>query len=140
MTDLLPQLLKRLETVTVRLEELASKPGAVTAAGAAADNGKSQSQANESSSPALQAFQELVDGPLASFVSLSTTVGGLVAEQAGFFKAAFDAQQQLLVTASKSKKPSPDALQVCHITQWLQHRSPFNSDIFNPVFAQPDIG
>jgi adenylyl cyclase-associated protein len=111
MADQLPQLLKRLETVTIRLEELATKPQSINAAAVSVASGKDGDSATNSS-PSLRAYQGLLDGPLASFLTLSKTVGGAVADQSQYVKTAFDLLQQLLVTATKSKKPSAEQMQV----------------------------
>jgi hypothetical protein len=79
MSDL-PALLKRLETVTTRLEDLASKGGPVAAGPKA--NGTAESHSSSGvTSPSLDAFDEILSGPVKTFVDLSAKVGGLVNDQ-----------------------------------------------------------
>jgi adenylyl cyclase-associated protein len=74
MSDL-PALLKRLESVTGRLEELASKGGVATGSKPAA-NGTSGSSA-----AFVEAFDEILSGPVKQYLELSAKVGGLVNDQ-----------------------------------------------------------
>lgn len=102
MAEQLSQLLKRLEAVTVRLEEAASKQKSDQNGSAVADASKSSA----GDSPSIAAFEELVSGPLVTYFSLSKTIGGLVEEQSKLFNDAINAQRQLLIAASKHKKPA----------------------------------
>jgi hypothetical protein len=77
MTDAtLQALIERLEKATVKLEGLASSQP--TNQGNSASSGSSEGGV---SSPAVSAFDELVNGAFKDFLSHSKTIGGLVAEQ-----------------------------------------------------------
>ncbi|XP_052133681.1 adenylyl cyclase-associated protein 1 isoform X2 [Frankliniella occidentalis] len=54
----------------------------------------------------LQVFSDIVAGPLAQYLALSSKIGGDVAEQAGFVKNAFDVQRQFLELAGSRSKPA----------------------------------
>jgi hypothetical protein len=77
MSDL-PQLLKRLEAVTGRLEGLANGQKAVSSPDPAAASGDGKA------SPMLDSFDEILAGPFTKFVDLSKTIGGLVSDQVHF--------------------------------------------------------
>ena len=140
----LQTLLKRLEAATSRLEDIAvaTTPHAVldsapvaSSAGAAANGGaKDSAPALTVSSPAaaatsltLSAYQGLIDGALAAYVTASEAIGDVVAqqvrviwlyisynqwlmmrarEQANLVKQAFLAQHDFLRAAQACKKPS----------------------------------
>jgi adenylyl cyclase-associated protein len=97
-------LLKRLESATLRLEEL-------TKGAPAAPSGPHKASAPTTTSPSLNAFSELMETRLSPFLALAQRIGGVVDEQAKYFKQAFEVQQRLLVTASQSKKPDAAGLQ-----------------------------
>ena len=81
MADL-PQLLKRLETVTVRLEEIASKGGVLSAGSAkTSPTAAASSAGSDSNSPSLVSFDEILNGPLKQLIDSSAKIGGLVQEQ-----------------------------------------------------------
>jgi hypothetical protein len=75
----LPQLLKRLEAVAVRLEDIAAK-GSTASSPAAAIVPSTAS----SGGPSLEAFNDILNGPFNAFLDLSKKIGGLVGEQVGF--------------------------------------------------------
>jgi hypothetical protein len=80
MTQEFAQLLKRLEAATVRLEGLSSSaPTGPTASGANA--GKPVAASGAVSSPSLEAFGQILTGPLQQFADLSKKIGGVVDEQ-----------------------------------------------------------
>uniref|UniRef100_A0A8C6PF52 CAP, adenylate cyclase-associated protein 1 (yeast) n=1 Tax=Nothobranchius furzeri TaxID=105023 RepID=A0A8C6PF52_NOTFU len=56
------------------------------------------------------AFDVIVSGPVAQYVSLSQQIGGDVQKHADMMKQAFSDQRKLLVTASSSQKPSDAVL------------------------------
>ena len=64
----------------------------------------------EDLSASVTAFDEILAGPFKNFLSLSAKIGGDVATQANMANAAFTAQRQYLVVASKSKKPADSDL------------------------------
>ncbi|KAH6562126.1 hypothetical protein BASA50_003501 [Batrachochytrium salamandrivorans] len=105
----LSAVIQRLEVAALRLETLAKTSYGANAAGApssvvAADTGNGPS-------PSLAAFDTLLEGSLKTFLTISTTLGGLVDEQAGLVHQALVAQRRLLATASVSKKPDATAIQ-----------------------------
>lgn len=89
----------RLEKVAARLESLAAQTGISTGAG-----DKDQLAAFVTS------FDDVVGAPFANYMSCSAALGGDVKTQAGLVDAVFREQRQFLITASKSKAPSQDAL------------------------------
>lgn len=58
----------------------------------------------------LYGFQDILSGPFAQFVQLSTKIGGDVAQQAGFVQKAFNAQLAFIQLATESSKPSDSQL------------------------------
>lgn len=95
MADL-ASLVARLEAVATRLEGAGSSGGAA----AASDGGSATGGAS------LDGFDEVLNGPLKTFMDLSNAVGGDVATQAALVEAAFKAQRAFLVVASESKQPA----------------------------------
>ncbi|XP_034400311.1 adenylyl cyclase-associated protein 1 [Cyclopterus lumpus] len=91
-------LVQRLEVAVGRLESM-SGPG---------DSGGDA--AGGAVSVFVEAFDEIVNGPVAQYVSLSQKIGNDVKTHADMMKQAFSSQRQLLVTASASQKPSDAAL------------------------------
>uniref|UniRef100_A0A336KDG3 CSON007862 protein n=1 Tax=Culicoides sonorensis TaxID=179676 RepID=A0A336KDG3_CULSO len=65
---------------------------------------------NKSDNMSVLAYQDIVAGPLAQFLGLSSKIGGDVATQADFVKKAFDAQLQFLTLATECAKPSDTEL------------------------------
>uniref|UniRef100_A0A2M4A5M6 Putative adenylate cyclase-associated protein cap/srv2p n=1 Tax=Anopheles triannulatus TaxID=58253 RepID=A0A2M4A5M6_9DIPT len=59
----------------------------------------------------IDAYQDIMQGPLASFLQLSNKIGGEVATHAQFVKEAFDAQFEFLKTVAVSSQPSNADLQ-----------------------------
>ncbi|XP_071355328.1 adenylyl cyclase-associated protein 1 [Trachinotus anak] len=94
----LASLVQRLEVAVGRLEAM-SGPG-----GSAGDS------AGGAVSVFVEAFDEIVSGPLAQYVSLSQQIGGDVQKHAEMMKQAFSIQRQLLMAASSSQKPSDAVL------------------------------
>ncbi|KAJ8273060.1 hypothetical protein GJAV_G00096920 [Gymnothorax javanicus] len=58
----------------------------------------------------VEAYDDMMCGPVAQFLSISGQIGGDVQKQAEMLKKAFAAHRQLLVMASCSQKPSDEAL------------------------------
>ncbi|KAJ3187470.1 F-actin-capping protein subunit alpha [Gaertneriomyces sp. JEL0708] len=100
-------LIKRLETATQRLEEVAARTGGTHAP---SHSGTPTAGVAGNDSRAVSAFSEILQGPLHSFVELSSKVGGLVQDQAKIVQAAFEAQKQLIAVAGQSKKPTQQQL------------------------------
>ncbi|GJN88596.1 hypothetical protein Rhopal_001562-T1 [Rhodotorula paludigena] len=111
-------LLKRLEAACSRLEDVAlthassggvpSSASAVSGAHLAAPVAAPAPppKGAEQLAPAVQAFQDLVDGPLTAYVDLSKELGGLIAEQAQQVANGFLAQKDFVQLASACTKVS----------------------------------
>ncbi|XP_056281840.1 adenylyl cyclase-associated protein 1 [Pseudoliparis swirei] len=91
-------LVQRLEVAVGRLESM-SGPG-----------GSGGDSAGGAVSAFVEAFDEIVNGPLAQYVSLSQKIGDDVKTHADMMKQAFSSQRQLLIVASSSQKPSDAGL------------------------------
>uniref|UniRef100_A0A0K3CL96 Adenylyl cyclase-associated protein n=1 Tax=Rhodotorula toruloides TaxID=5286 RepID=A0A0K3CL96_RHOTO len=119
----LTTLLRRLEATVSRLEDVAlthasaggfpSGANAVQGAAIPAPSAPNASAAvapppppkeEEKASPAVKGYQELIDGPLATYESLSKELGGLIAEQAEHVAKAFHAQKDFVQLASACTK------------------------------------
>ncbi|GFO04439.1 adenylyl cyclase-associated protein [Plakobranchus ocellatus] len=120
----------RLEAVAARLEALAGSKSALS-------GGDSDALA-----PFVSAYDEILSGNLANFISLSNEIGGDVKNQAALVKEAFDAQRAFLVVASKSKQPSletfqevlkPTSAKLSAIQEYLQNNR--RSEYFNHLSA-----
>ncbi|CAG8488478.1 6191_t:CDS:2 [Ambispora gerdemannii] len=117
----LTTLIKRLEAATSRLEDLATSGATVVAVGTNISRNSLGSQPAVPSSlvsppiidptaeielpPALSAYDELIEGPLETFVELSKSIGGLVEDQSHAVEDIFIAQRDFLDVAIKSIKP-----------------------------------
>uniref|UniRef100_A0A3P9HHB5 Adenylyl cyclase-associated protein n=1 Tax=Oryzias latipes TaxID=8090 RepID=A0A3P9HHB5_ORYLA len=95
----LASLVQRLELAVGRLEAM-SGPGGSSTGGSAGG----------AVSAYVEAFDGIVSGPLAQYLSLSQQIGGDVQKHAEMMKQAFASQRQLLITASNSQKPSDNVL------------------------------
>ncbi|KAE8281807.1 Adenylyl cyclase-associated protein 1 [Larimichthys crocea] len=91
-------LVQRLEVAVGRLE-------AMTVSG-----GGGGDSAGGAVSAYVEAFDEIVSGAVAEYLSLSQKIGGEVQKHADMMKQAFAIQRALLVTASSSQKPSDAVL------------------------------
>ncbi|OUM64569.1 hypothetical protein PIROE2DRAFT_42414 [Piromyces sp. E2] len=100
----LDNIIKRLETATIRLEELAKSSNFGQSGSAVSDSAADASD----NTPAIQAFDDIMNGSVQKFIELSNNIGSPVKEQCDYFIQALKAQRQLIVTASKSKKPSTE--------------------------------
>ncbi|XP_056596999.1 adenylyl cyclase-associated protein 1 [Triplophysa dalaica] len=92
-------LVQRLEVAVGRLEAMSSSEGG---GGPAAGSG--------AVGVYVEAFDNLISGPVAQYAALSQKIGGDVQKHAQMMKQAFSFQRQLLVTASSSQKPSDPVL------------------------------
>lgn len=113
---MLVELLNRLEAATCKLEEIALNQAHTAASGtssastsptSAPASGSSSSNAGSAApSPvSVEAYDELLAGPLAAFLDHSERVGGIVKEQALAVKQLFAAQRHVIQIATQSKKP-----------------------------------
>jgi|SRR6266542_2619683 len=91
----LTTLIKRLEAATSRLEDLGASSSAANNLGRNSVGGQPaapslvSSQSNDAVvggevPPALAAYDELIEGPLKTFLELSKVIGGLVEDQVNF--------------------------------------------------------
>ena len=107
MADL-AAIVSRLEAVAARLEGAApaagggAAPPAATAAGGGGGGG--------GGGASVDGYDEIISGSLQQWIDLSAKVGGDVAAQANLVKAAFDAQREFVVLASKAKQPAQSDL------------------------------
>merc|ERR1711899_236656 len=93
----LEALIQRLESVATRLEKTQGGGAAVEDDGEVA--------------PFVGAFDDILTGPFKTFCDLSQKIGGDVTTHGAMVEAAFKAQREFLVIASKSKKPADKDLQ-----------------------------
>ncbi|XP_013886988.1 adenylyl cyclase-associated protein 1 [Austrofundulus limnaeus] len=94
----LASLVQRLEVAVGRLESMSGSGGSAGAPSGGAV------------AVFVGAFDTIVNGPVAQYMSLSQQIGGDVQKHAVMMKQAFSNQRQLLVTASSSQKPSDAVL------------------------------
>ncbi|XP_070703216.1 adenylyl cyclase-associated protein 1 [Pempheris klunzingeri] len=94
----LASLVQRLEVAVGRLESMSGS------------GGSSGGDAGGAVSAYVEAFDEIVRGPLAQYLSLSKQIGGDVQKHAEMIQQAFCCQRKLLVSASSSQKPSDAVL------------------------------
>jgi len=73
----LDNIIKRLETATIRLEELAKNSNFGQSGSAAADSAGDASD----NTPAIQAFDDIMNGSVQKFIELSNSIGSPVKEQ-----------------------------------------------------------
>ncbi|XP_037329911.1 adenylyl cyclase-associated protein 1 [Pungitius pungitius] len=97
MADL-ASLVQRLEVAVSRLENVSGS------------GGSGGDSAGGAASVFVEAFDVIVSGPVAEYLSLSQKIGGDVQKHADMMKLAFNSQRQLLVIASSSQKPSDAVL------------------------------
>lgn len=98
----LPGLVSRLEKVAIRLET-------ATKAQTFSTNVQEEPVA-VAASASVKAFQEILASPLKVFLEKCTTIGGDVQTMGNMTQKAFSAQEEFLIMASKSKKPSDSDL------------------------------
>ncbi|XP_051246210.1 adenylyl cyclase-associated protein 1 [Dicentrarchus labrax] len=96
----LASLVQRLEVAVNRLESMSGPGGA----GGAGDS------TGGAVSAYVEAYDVIVNGPLAEYLSLSQKIGGDVQKHAEMMKQAFASQKKLLIQASSSQKPSDAVL------------------------------
>ncbi|XP_029298384.1 adenylyl cyclase-associated protein 1 [Cottoperca gobio] len=94
----LASLVQRLEVAVGRLESM-SGPG-----------GSGGDSAGGAVSAYVDAFDAIISGPLAQYLSYSQKIGGDVQKHADMMKQAFTCQRKLLVAASSSQKPTDAVL------------------------------
>ncbi|XP_077446374.1 adenylyl cyclase-associated protein 1-like isoform X2 [Stigmatopora argus] len=92
----LANLVQRLELAVGRLEAMSGPNDRAPAAGAVAAY--------------VDAFDEMVSGPLAEYYNISKKIGGDVLKHADMMKEAFAKQRQILLMASGAQKPSDAVL------------------------------
>ncbi len=73
----LDNIIKRLEVATTRLEELA-KNSSFGQGGSSASSGAASSDDN---SPAIQAFDDIMNGSVQKYIELSNSIGSPIKEQ-----------------------------------------------------------
>ncbi|KAL7381955.1 hypothetical protein ABVT39_014078 [Epinephelus coioides] len=125
----LASLVQRLEVAVGRLESMSGPGGSGDSAGGAV-------------SAYVEAFDEIVKGPVAEYLSLSQKIGGDVQKHAEMMKVAFNTQRQFLVTACSCQKPSDKDLQniLAPVSKEIQQVQSFReqnrtSPLFNHLSA-----
>ncbi|KAM9494226.1 adenylyl cyclase-associated protein 1 [Clarias gariepinus] len=124
-------LVQRLEVAVGRLEAISSTGGA---GGTASAGG--------AVSAYVEAFDGLISGPVAEYMTLSQKIGGDVKKHADMMKQAFTSQRQVLVIASTSQKPSDVVLTslLAPVSKVIQQVQAFreqnrSSQLFNHLSA-----
>ncbi|KAH6645179.1 adenylate cyclase-associated CAP [Truncatella angustata] len=128
----LTTLVKRLEAVTLRLEDLFTTPDTINSATTSTElktelldvihsslafttrnlePQPTQDNAHESLPGSIERFDEFLDTSVSRYVQLSKELGGAVARQAQGVHFSFQEQRKFLVTASKTPKPDATGLQ-----------------------------
>ncbi|EDQ88715.1 uncharacterized protein MONBRDRAFT_37312 [Monosiga brevicollis MX1] len=102
MSSDLASLVARLEKVADRLEQSGGASAAKSASAPAASAGNA---GGDSGTPSLDAFDEIVNGSVASFVAQGKAIGGDVATIVDKVEQAFAAQRAFLEVATKAKQP-----------------------------------
>lgn len=126
--NILTLMVRRLEAATSRLEDIASSSytnGETSSAGAnksvtstsspsagaaTASTDATPKVVAESAPPAIEAFDELQNNELKTWLDSSAKLGGVIETQSKSVQQAFAAQRQLLFIANKAKKPDDRAL------------------------------
>lgn len=98
------QAVSRLEAVAARLESLAVTGVKSGSPSAPASSGP------DVAAPFVKAFDAVLAGEFAKYMTLSAKIGGDVETQANMVKASFQSLRDFLVIASKSKKPAQNVL------------------------------
>ncbi|RIB17220.1 adenylate cyclase associated N terminal-domain-containing protein [Gigaspora rosea] len=115
----LTALIKRLETATSRLEELATSGTSAVAVAGSLGRDSNGNQPTEPSnilagngtasetkfSASLDAYDELIEGPLNNFIELSKSIGGIVQDQSHSVEDIFIAQRDFISISTQSTKP-----------------------------------
>ncbi|XP_029022547.1 adenylyl cyclase-associated protein 1 [Betta splendens] len=94
----LGSLVHRLELAVGRLEAMSMS------------GGSTGGSAGGAVSVYVDAYDKIISGPVAEYITLSQKIGGDVQKHADMMKQAFNNQRKLLVTASSSQKPSDAVL------------------------------
>jgi adenylyl cyclase-associated protein len=121
--NVLTAMVRRLEAATSRLEDIAStaypngEPGAADASNGAQSPGPAAKLASASSTaptpkapaeslpPAIEAYDEMVNTELKTWLELSSMLGEVIEGQSKAVQQAFVAQRQFIFIANKAKKP-----------------------------------
>jgi adenylyl cyclase-associated protein len=126
--NVLTTMVRRLEAATSRLEDIASstypngEPGASNASNGAQSPGPAAKLASAtppapapqpptpSLPPAIEAYDEIVNGELKAWLELSGMLGEVIEDQSKAVQQAFAAQRQFIFIAIKAKKPDDRTL------------------------------
>ncbi len=71
---------------------------------------KFSGESSDQPTASVTEFDDILDGPLKKFLDVSAKIGNDVAKHAEMVRAAFDAQREFVLLASKAKQPSADEL------------------------------
>jgi fructose-1-phosphate kinase PfkB-like protein len=97
---------KRLDNVNNRLESVANRMQ--TSIGKSGVNQKNSSNENLDNLPILRDYNTILNGSLASFVTLSRKIGGELSSMIDHVTRLFDTQKEFLRQAIQTKKPTND--------------------------------
>ncbi|XP_052823658.1 adenylyl cyclase-associated protein 1 [Octopus bimaculoides] len=99
--------IERLETAVVSLERVSTRlENIANTSGKLVNTGNSE----EVLSPFVVAYDDIIKGPVATFIALSSKINGNVKIQAAMVQEAFNAQRSFLVQVSRSKKPANEQM------------------------------
>ncbi|KAL5493171.1 hypothetical protein EMCRGX_G014309 [Ephydatia muelleri] len=134
MAENLASLVTRLETVTAKLESLASRGGGA--------GGGSSAAADVLAEFVEEYDNQILGGKLKEYLALSDKIGGDVSLQAKLVQQVFQEQRKYLLLASKYKLPKPDLLEkaVKHLSDLIGSAQDFcekrrTSKQFNHLMA-----
>jgi len=96
-------LVKRLESVTTRLEAIEKQVGA---GGGSAPSAPSVAASSGGSSASVNDFEDLISGAFKAYVAAANKLGGDLTAQATLVDKAVQEMHDIVVAASKAKKPS----------------------------------
>ncbi|XP_041068754.1 adenylyl cyclase-associated protein 1 [Carcharodon carcharias] len=104
-----------METLVQRLEKAVSRLETMEQSGRRGAGSDVAGCGSDELAPFVEAFDELLDGPVATYLKLSKEIGGDVGEHANMVTEAVKMERAFLVTASKCQQPP-----VNELTQLLQ--------------------
>jgi len=112
MDSAVQALVKRLETVTARLEAVEKQIASGASAGAASSSAASSAGSDHGASPSVAGYDELISSHIKPFVEVTQKVGNdELKAQVALLEKAINAQREFIVAASQCKKPDAAGLQ-----------------------------
>ncbi|OZJ04842.1 hypothetical protein BZG36_02332 [Bifiguratus adelaidae] len=133
MTDFhsLSALVTRLEKATSRLEDLAvtGQSGASLQSKRSLAGDVVQAVTSAEVPDSVRKYDEYIDSPLAAFVQISQEIGGVIQEQASNVTELFSAERDLILIATKAKKPDISSTTFANLVVPLQNAMKKVSDL-----------